>query len=513
MKTPKVILWFYRFTTIGGITHARESDSKLAKQIWVALFFAGVVMTIWGVKISIESYLEYRSVTTVSKEYKSLLTFPSVTICNLNRVHCGNLDNMIKRCENDDSCNRKELYCKIFALGQCDVALARADKVLFGLTTTNFSCSEERNESNLTQEASKASTNEGDNGTVVNDAVDCKTNGGPRPNENCIFPFTYTDGEHHSCTLEGGSKHWCSTKVASDGLFIDGEWGNCEPTCPMEPIEVETEDKGTSVHDFWKYYLKLDHNEIAEMAHQPKDMIIDCVFNKQVRAVDPRCLYLMAKGGTMIFTPSYGVCYMFNFRGLEYEKYPAVTFYPGEEYGLRLTINVETLYYMQSGITEGQGVRVTVENSTKIPFIVSEGINVQPRTSTNVGLNEGKHTRLPGPYPSNCSETYPPELEKYRNFTHYSKYSSGLCKNMCYVNVAEQICGCYFPYLEGNIPFSPLGKPYCNMDPVWNNPDIDCMKRVLVSIIQGSTAEKCTCNPECHETSYKVKRNFNCWII
>ena len=38
----------------------------------------------------------------------------------------------------------------------------------------------------------------------------------------------------------------------------------------------------------------------------------------------------------MIFTPSYGVCYMFNFRGLQYEKYPAVTFYPGEEYGLQL---------------------------------------------------------------------------------------------------------------------------------------------------------------------------------
>ena len=138
MKTPKVILWFYRFTTIGGITHARESDSKIAKQIWIALFISGCLMTIWGVKISIESYLEYRSVTTVSKEYKSLLTFPSVTICNLNRVHCGNLDKMIKRCETDESCDRKELYCKIFVLGQCDVALTRADKVLYGVTTSNF---------------------------------------------------------------------------------------------------------------------------------------------------------------------------------------------------------------------------------------------------------------------------------------------------------------------------------------------------------------------------------------
>ena len=91
----------------------------------------------------------------------------------------------------------------------------------------------------------------------------------------------------------------------------------------MEPIETE-EKKGTNVHEFWKYYLKLDHDEISEIAHQPKDMIIGCVFNKQVRGGDPRCIYLMTKGGKTIFSPSYGVCYMFNFRGLDYEKYPAV---------------------------------------------------------------------------------------------------------------------------------------------------------------------------------------------
>ena len=163
---------------------------------------------------------------------------------------------------------------------------------------------------------------------------------------------------------------------------------------------------------------------------------------------------------------------------------------------------------MQSGITEGQGVRVIVENSTKIPFIVSEGINVHPRTSTNIGLNEGKHQRLPSPYPSNCSETYPPQLKQYQNFTKYSEYSSGLCKNLCYVNIGFQACGCYFPYLEGNIPFSPLEKRYCDMEPRWDNKDVDCMKKQLMKILQGEVADKCKCNPECHETSYKVKTNI-----
>ena len=80
------------------------------------------------------------------------------------------------------------------------------------------------------------------------------------------------------------------------------------------------------------------------MAHQPEDMIVDCVYSKQVRSVDPRCKHLINYGGTKIFTPSYGVCYMFNFIGLEHKEHPAVTFYPGEEYGLQMTVNVESMY-------------------------------------------------------------------------------------------------------------------------------------------------------------------------
>ena len=99
MKTPNVILWFYKFTTIGGITQIRESENKVVKRIWFVLFILGVALTIWGVHSSINNYLEYRSVTTVSKEYKNLLTYPSVTICNLNRVHCGNLNDMIVNCD------------------------------------------------------------------------------------------------------------------------------------------------------------------------------------------------------------------------------------------------------------------------------------------------------------------------------------------------------------------------------------------------------------------------------
>ena len=92
-------LWFTNFTSIPGFSQARTSDNKFSGGAWAILFTIGAVLTIRGLQASISSYLEYRSVTTITNEFVSMVKFPSVTICNLNRVHCGHLYDMISRCE------------------------------------------------------------------------------------------------------------------------------------------------------------------------------------------------------------------------------------------------------------------------------------------------------------------------------------------------------------------------------------------------------------------------------
>ena len=92
-------LWFTNFTSIPGFAQARTSDNKYSRCAWSILFIIGAVLTIRGLQASISSYLEHRSVTTITNEFVSMLKFPSVTICNLNRVHCGHLYDMISRCE------------------------------------------------------------------------------------------------------------------------------------------------------------------------------------------------------------------------------------------------------------------------------------------------------------------------------------------------------------------------------------------------------------------------------
>ena len=85
------------------------------------------------------------------------MAIPSVTICNINRVHCGNLFKKVyeynqqnevefKMSKYRNKCNlfilfkdRKGLLCKLFVLTGCDVSIQIAEKALEGVVTSNFS--------------------------------------------------------------------------------------------------------------------------------------------------------------------------------------------------------------------------------------------------------------------------------------------------------------------------------------------------------------------------------------
>ena len=84
------------------------------------------------------------------------------------------------------------------------------------------------------------------------------------------------------------------------------------------------------------------------MAHQPNEMIIECIYMKRIRHKDPFCTELIKNGGTKIFSPTYGVCYMFNFKGLNEKTNGLTNFMSGEEYGLQLTLNVESKYILNN---------------------------------------------------------------------------------------------------------------------------------------------------------------------
>ena len=61
------------------------------------------------------------------------------------------------------------------------------------------------------------------------------------------------------------------------------------------------------------FYGSLTTEEMKSLAHQPKDLFINCTFGKSEFAWT-LCYHLMREGGTRIFSSKFGVCYAFNLR-------------------------------------------------------------------------------------------------------------------------------------------------------------------------------------------------------
>ena len=97
-KFREVGKWFKDFSSLSGISQYRISDNRISKLCWISLYWIGLAFTILLVDKSFRRYLEHPSVTKVERKNGIASPFPSITICNPNRVHCKHLYKRIKTC-------------------------------------------------------------------------------------------------------------------------------------------------------------------------------------------------------------------------------------------------------------------------------------------------------------------------------------------------------------------------------------------------------------------------------
>ena len=97
-RISAVLKWGYEFTSIAGITQFRTTDCNFSKTAWFLLATFGILFTAYTVTQCVQGYLDYKTETTIDIRSEFKIDFPSVTICNHNRVHCRNLYNLIRNC-------------------------------------------------------------------------------------------------------------------------------------------------------------------------------------------------------------------------------------------------------------------------------------------------------------------------------------------------------------------------------------------------------------------------------
>ena len=93
-------------------------------------------------------------------------------------------------------------------------------------------------------------------------------------------------------------------------------------------------------------YMTLTEEEMDELAHRPHDMIKECLWDGQVNKM---CEDFVEHGGTKVYVPKFGVCYMINFKGIHGMHSEHATKYDelkahaaGADHGLRLILDIQS---------------------------------------------------------------------------------------------------------------------------------------------------------------------------
>ena len=84
-------------------------------------------------------------------------------------------------------------------------------------------------------------------------------------------------------------------------------------------------------------------DEVTAISHQSHDMIKYCEFSG-IPMYSPYCTELF-NGSVKMFTPDFGVCYVFNFQTLYANKSSLFSIYGGAEFGLQIVLDIEGEYH------------------------------------------------------------------------------------------------------------------------------------------------------------------------
>ena len=103
-RTVKNVLsWYWNFMQLPGFTQCRDTDTLISKAFWCCLAITGWTLTAISTYTTIDSFLQRETITktdfVTGTVFQTKRVFPSVTICNSNRVHCGHLYDLILECE------------------------------------------------------------------------------------------------------------------------------------------------------------------------------------------------------------------------------------------------------------------------------------------------------------------------------------------------------------------------------------------------------------------------------
>ena len=111
---------FARNANIEGINNAGRAPTNTRLMVWLTIFVFLVALTINDVVQLVQEYLSNPVDVATTLEHENTVDFPSVTICNMNIVHCGRLKRFIEKCDTNEECKNKGHLTNLQQMGKCE---------------------------------------------------------------------------------------------------------------------------------------------------------------------------------------------------------------------------------------------------------------------------------------------------------------------------------------------------------------------------------------------------------
>ncbi|XP_013411978.1 acid-sensing ion channel 1A [Lingula anatina] len=391
MKTAKkvreVSCEFLENTSAHGLPNAHRATSVPRKVIWSLIFLGSLAGFTTQSYLLLDAFFKYPHNVDIRREFGKKVTFPAVTICNLNpirlnkireKLESGNVSSIVTSLT--DSRWPEQLVPEEF-VQEAQGILSQMDEIQEDLLSPPPPLRRKRSLlSHMGSRINGSISSPSSSSTLSSPSSSISTS--PSQTTDTL----YTTESSNSNSL---SQYW-DAREGTGNYFKD------------KPNDMKTSEL------FEQLYTKMDDQDRAYFGHDLKNMLVSCTYGGS--SCSP-------SNFTKSFHYKYGSCYTFN--SVKVDGSYLTSYRPGPLFGLSLQLDVEQEQYL-GGLSKEAGMRVLVHSQGNIAFPEDEGFTVSPGFATSVGLKLVSTSRLTYPYVSNCTNGL---TTLYRNVTEENQYS------------------------------------------------------------------------------------------
>ena len=157
--------------------------------------------------------------------------------------------------------------------------------------------------------------------------------------------------------------------------------------------------------------------------------------------------------------------------------------------------------FAQGAFMYQSGARIAIHNQSKVPDLISEGLDASTNYQTNIGIKRSFISKLDYPYSScvknnHLSDAFDSHLYRYM-FTelNMSLYSQKKCHQLCLQDFIRKTCGC----IDGSLPFI----QYTNI--CYTIDSLSCIDNSKINYYSNNGIRKCSeCPLECDSVNYAL---------